>query len=261
MQSENSKTTILSQLALGQLLASRSEDPKTEQISAIIDEAIVKKNAAQPRRAYIGASSLGEQCSRKIQYRYLNIPIDEDKGFSARTLRIFSLGHVIEDEMAKYIRMAGFDLRTEDKDGKQFGFSVANGEIAGHIDGVICGGPAAISYPCLWESKSANSKKFGEFVRVGVAKANPTYAAQIAIYQAYMDLTENPALFTVFNKDSSEIYYELVPFDAELAQRVSDKAVNILTASKANDMLPRVAQNQDFYLCKMCEFQQTCWKD
>lgn len=259
MESSNSKTTILSQLALGQLHLSRSEDPRAEQISAIIDEAIVVKNATKPRRTYIGASSLGDQCSRKIQYRYLNTPIDEDKGFSARTLRIFSLGHLIEDEMAKYIRMAGFDLRTEDKEGNQFGFSIANGEIAGHIDGVVCGGPVAIGYPCLWESKSANAKKFGEFVRVGVAKANPTYAAQIAIYQAYMDLTEHPALFTVFNKDTSEIYYELVPFDAELAQRISDKAVNILTASKANDILPRVAQNSDFYLCKMCEFHSTCW--
>ena len=70
-----------------------------------------------------------------------------------------------------------------------------------------------MQYPFLWECKSANSKKFSEFVRKGVANANPVYAAQIALYQAYMDLTENPALFTVMNKDTSEIYYELVPFD------------------------------------------------
>ena len=96
---------------------------------------------------------------------------------------------------------------------------------------------------------------------MGVSRASPTYAAQIAIYQAYMDLTENPALFTVMNKNTSEIYYELVPFDAELAQRISDKAANILTASKANDILPRVAQSPDYFACRMCEFQKTCWSD
>lgn len=249
----------MSQLALGQLQASRSSDPRAEQVSALVDAAILADHEKKPRRAYIGASSLGDECSRKIQYRYLDIPIDEDKKFPAKTLRIFALGHVLEDEMVKVLRMAGFDLRTQDSKGKQFGFSIADDQIAGHIDGVICGGPNVIGYPCLWENKTASDKKFNEFVRHGVAKANPVYAAQIAIYQAYMDLTENPALFTVVNKNNSEIYYELVPFDAELAQRISDRAVNILTASKANDILPRIAQTQDYFACRMCEFQKTCW--
>ena len=78
---------------------------------------------------------------------------------------------------------------------------------------------------------------------------------------AYMDLTENPALFTVVNKNTSEIYYELVEFDQQLAQSSSDRAVNILTASKAGDILPRIANSKDFYLCKFCEFRETCWKD
>ena len=43
--------------------------------------------------------------------------------------------------------------------------------------------------------------------------------------------------------------------------RISDKAANILTASKANDILPRVAQSPDYFACRMCEFQKTCWSD
>ena len=103
-------------------------------------------------------------------------------------------------------------------------------------------------------------KKFKEFVRVGVAKANQTYAAQIAVYQAYMDLHENPALFTVMNKNTSEIYYELVPFDKALAQKISDKGVQILTATKSSEMLPRIAHNRDYFSCKWCEFNNTCWE-
>ena len=94
-------------------------------MSAIVDQAILDAEALKPRRAYIGASSLGDECSRKIQYRYLDAPIDPDKKFPPKTLRIFSLGHIIEDEMVKLLRQAGFDLRVQDSKGKQFGFSIA----------------------------------------------------------------------------------------------------------------------------------------
>ena len=259
---QNSKKNTISQQALGLLLAShsRQEDPAVSLIAEAVDKGIVEQNAKRERRKYLGASSIGDECARKIQYRYLNYPQDEGSEFSAQTLRIFEFGHAIEDYAAKWLRDAGFDLRTEDSMGKQFGFSIANDEIRGHIDGVICDGPVAMGYPCLWENKSANDKKFNSFVRHGVAKANPTYATQIALYQAYMELTDNPALFTVVNKNTSEIYYELVPFDAGLAQASSDKAVNILTASKAGDILPRIAQNRDFFLCKFCEYRELCWK-
>ena len=125
------------------------------------------------------------------------------------------------------------------------------------IDGVICGG-VDMGYPCLWENKSANDQKWKAFQRMGVeGKSRLRYSD--ALYQAYMELTEHPALFTVV-MNTSEVYYELVPFDRELAQSASDKAVNILTAAKAGDIL-RIAQTRDFYLCKFCEFRETCWKN
>ncbi len=259
---ENSKKITISQQALGLLHQSPSkEDPIVEHIKAAVDNAIVAGEKKRERRKYIGASSIGDECQRKIQYRYLNYPVDPDKEFSARTLRIFQFGHNIEDYAAKWIRDAGFDLRTEDKMGEQFGFSIADGEIRGHIDGVICDGPVEMGYPLLWENKSSNDKKFRTFVNMGVTKANPTYATQIALYQTYMELTEHPALFSVVNKNTSEIYYELVPYNASLAQQASDRAVNILTAAKSGDILPRIAQSKDFFLCKFCEYRESCWDE
>lgn len=256
---ESLKKNTLSQQAFGRLLQSHSEDPTIEKLRTVVDNAIVEKQKKRERREYIGASSIGDQCSRKIQYRFMNYPVDKEKEFSARTLRIFQFGHEIEDYAAKWIKDAGFDLRTEDSQGEQFGFSIADGKIRGHIDGVLCDGPVKLGYPCLWENKSANDKKFQSFVRLGVEKANSIYATQLAIYQAYMELTEHPALFTVVNKNTSDIYYELVPFNKHLAQEASDKAANILTASEAGVMLPRIAQSQDYYLCKFCDFQSVCW--
>jgi hypothetical protein len=229
-------------------------------VVAELDRAIVEKEGKKEPRKYLGASSLGDPCARKIQYRYMGYKPDEDKGFPANTLRTFNMGHAVEDMMVMYFRDAGFDLRTiSAKKDEQFGFSVADGEIRGHIDGVICGGPLPLNYPMLWECKSANDKKFKEFVNKGVAEANPVYAAQVALYQTYMQLDENPCMFTVLNKNTSEVYIEFVPYNKALAQEVSDKAVSILKASKAKDILPRVAQNDDYFLCRFCEFYNTCW--
>ena len=76
-----------------------------------------------------------------------------------------------------------------------------------------------------------------------------------------MELTDNPCLFTVINKNTSEIFYELVPFNQDLAQYASDRAVDILKATKQNEMLPRIAQNRDVFDCKWCQFADTCWSD
>jgi hypothetical protein len=95
-----------------------------------------------------------------------------------------------------------------------------------------------MAVPALWECKSANAKNWREIAKHGVTKAKPVYAAQIALYQAYLGLTEAPALFTAINKDTCEIWHELVPFDAALAQSASDKAVTILRACDAGELLP-----------------------
>jgi hypothetical protein len=248
-------------MALNETRTGGSRSELCDAIVAELDRGIIEKNKKERTRTYLGASSLGDPCARKIQYRYMGFDPDEDKGFPGKTLRTFSLGHAIEDLMVMMFRDAGFDLRvSKSMNDEQFGFSIADGEIRGHIDGVICGGPLNMPYPMLWECKSANDKKFKEFVNKGVAEANPVYAAQVALYQTYMDLADNPCVFTVLNKNTSEVYIELVPYNKKLAQDVSDKAVLILEASKAEDILPRIAQNEDFYMCKWCEFHKTCWE-
>ena len=51
-----------------------------------------------------------------------------------------------------------------------------------------------------------------------------------------------------------------IPFDAELAQRMSDKAVNILKASAADELMPRLSNDQNYYECKICCYQNRCWE-
>ena len=69
----------------------------------------------------------------------------------------------------------------------------------------------------------------------------------------------NPALFTAINKDTAELHHELIPFDGELAQRMSDRAVRILQATDAGELLPRIARDRDFHECRMCPWSNRCW--
>ena len=197
-----------------------------DEINALIDAALEMENGTRVRRDYLGGSRLGDPCTRRLQYEFLDAPRDPGTGFQGQTLRIFAVGHVFEDLAIAWLRRAGVDVRTRDRAGEQFGFSVAGGRVQGHIDGVVVAVPqqaqTLVTVPALWECKSANARNWKEIVRRGVAAAKPVYAAQIALYQAYMGLTEAPALFTAVNKDTCELHHELVPFDAALAQAASD---------------------------------------
>lgn len=116
----------------------------------------------------------------------------------------------------------------------------------------------------LWECKALNNKSWKDTQKRGLVLSKPVYAAQIAIYQAYLDgavpsVASNPALFTAINKDTAELYIELLPFDAALAQKMSDRAVNILQACDAHELLPRIANDSAHHVCTMCAWQDRCW--
>ncbi len=73
-------------------------------------------------------------------------------------------------------------------------------------------------------------------------------------------ICQNPALFTAINKDTAELYFELVPFDAALAQKASDRAVNILKASEAGEHLPRHTADPEHFECRFCAYRTRCWE-
>jgi hypothetical protein len=51
-----------------------------------------------------------------------------------------------------------------------------------------------------------------------------------------------------------------VPFDAAEAQRLSDRAVDVLRAAEARELPPRIAAQADFYLCRVCPYAARCWE-
>jgi hypothetical protein len=204
-----------------------------------------------------------------LQFEYAQAPKDEGRNFSGKLLRIFAAGHLFEDLAIKWLRLSRFELFTtkgNKPNGEQFGFETAGGRIQGHVDGIFTSGPDDLSmgYPALWECKSMNNKSWKDTAKRGIAISKPVYAAQIAVYQAYMEpqvagISTNPALFTAINKDTAEIYHELVPFDGAMAQKMSDKGVRIIQATEAGELLPRISRESTHFECKMCSYQDRCW--
>ena len=228
-------------------------------LQELVDQGLQGERDATPARAYLGASRLGASCERQLQYEYAQAPVDHGKGFSGRLLRIFERGHRTEDMVIRWLRLAGFNLKTEDTNGRQFGFSVAGGRLRGHVDGVLVGGPEGFDFPALWENKCLGAKSWRDVEKRKLTASKPIYAAQIALYQSYLELHENPALFTAVNADTMEIYAELIPFDAGLAQRMSDRAARVITASEAGDLLPRSFTDSTHFECKFCAWADRCW--
>jgi hypothetical protein len=228
-----------------------------------IDAAMQAENAAQEPRNYIGASRLGEECLRKLGYEFHRAPKDEGREFKGRTLRIFERGHTGEEAMIRRLKLAGFTMVTERQDGGQIGFATANGKIAGHLDGVVTGGPdniggAPMRYPALWENKVLGEKSFSDLVKKGVRASKPVYFAQMQLYMAYLDLADNPGLFTAENGNTGEIYAELVAFDRAAAQEASDKGVRVVTSANPEE-LPRVTGRSTDFRCKFCDYFARCW--
>ena len=231
----------------------------TAWINAHVDGVLVDRNRQQRPRDYLGGSRVGEDCARKLVYEVTHTPKDPGGEFDAGILRIFEAGHQFEAMTIGWLRSAGFDLRDRGADGGQFGFSVAGGRLRGHADGVIVAGPdVGIRWPALFEHKALGSKSWNDLVKRGLRQSKPVYFAQVQLYMAYLDL--DVALLTALNRDTLVLHHEVVPFDPTEAQRLSDRAVDILRAAAAGELPPRIAASADFYLCRFCPYATRCWE-
>ena len=104
-----------------------------------------------------------------------------------------------------------------------------------------------------------NAKNWRAIERDGLEKTFPQYAAQVALYQAYLEIT-NPALFTAVNADTCERLHFFVPFNTERAQAWSDRAVTIIEATRAGELLPRAFDDPQDWHCQLCSHKERCWR-
>ena len=48
--------------------------------------------------------------------------------------------------------------------------------------------------------------------------------------------------------------------NAALAQRMTDRAVKVISATEAGELLPRGFNDPTHFECRMCAWQDRCWR-
>jgi hypothetical protein len=224
-----------------------------ESVNVAVNDLIERGSPARKNtRQYLGASSIGSECLRQVQFDWM-----VDGKFNVQTMDRFERGHFFEQRSRDHLEHAGIKFRPK---GDGDSFTTADGQFRGHCDGIIDGGPEipGLVYPALWEHKCLIESGFKKVERDGLEKAYPHYAIQIWIYQAYLDLT-NDALVTIVNANSCQRLHFLLKFDPVRAQLWSDRAAMIIKATRAGELLPRVTENPNDYRCKnFCSHLERC---
>lgn len=218
----------------------------TDKLHEMVDQAILRENKSS--RNYLGTSSLGESCDRALWYSY-HTPKQTD---DPQTLRKFNVGHALEPVVLKWLQDAGLQVWTSDSNGNQFGFE--DGIIQGHIDAVIRGIPGDEDTAYLGEVKTANQFNFKAFVKEGIGH-NEKYLVQVHVYMHKMKLKK--CLFIVVNKDSQELYFEVINYDEFVAATALQRGFTIAESSEVPD---RKYATKSYFRCKMCTYYKECWE-
>ena len=227
-------------------------EPFNVEINAWIERSLKAEN--RDARGYLGASSAGGECLRRIQFDWLCPP-----AVTAHTARIFDRGHDAEATMHEQLMKAGFVFAPREA----LGFVLFD-YFAGHADGIIIAGPSLpgifLPLPCLWECKCLGQKSFRAIARDGLTKAFPEYQTQISLYQMHLGKL-NPAWYTVINANTCEALHFPIPFDPERAERATERIKEVIETTKAGVLMPRGFKDPSDWRCqRSCGHVERCWK-
>ncbi len=207
-----------------------------------IDRSIIEYYNSETPRWHLGMSQIGKKDSRYLWLKFRwSLPGD----LSARVIRILNIGNLIEDEVIRLLRNAGYTLLDRDKLGKQFKTSSIGGHFSGSCDGIITGTPVGDSGPYVFECKSARNKRFKQFKKNGVKETSDEYYAQL---QCYMKKFEcDNSLFVMYNKDTSELYTEIIEIDHGYYHEAESRAFSIISS---NSPPASIYPNRSWYEAK-----------
>lgn len=204
-----------------------------------------------PFRSHLGASIIGRECSREIWYsfRWAVRP-----NFIGRMLRLFNRGHLEEARFVAMLMASGHKVKQYDENGKQFRISFAHGQGGGSTDGLVQG---VIELPpdteALGEFKTHNDKSFTKLEKEGVRDSKFEHYVQTNIYMKKKGLPS--ALYLAVNKDTDELYGEILTLDTEIAEKFMDRGEQIINAYEPP---AKINESNGFWKCTYCDKKEVC---
>jgi len=203
-------------------------------------------------RSHMGASYIGNPCVRQIWYKFRWFA---DITPPPRLLRLFNRGHLEEGRMQALLDTIGCELFLSDTEDKQYGFEILNGLIGGSCDGVALHVPdVPKGEHCLIEFKTSNAKRFAALTKNGLVNEQLTHYVQMIVYMFKLDLKFG--LYLVTNKDTDELYGEILEANDELAESFLERAEQIV---RCVDVVPaRINESPGWFLCRCCDYKNVC---
>jgi len=210
------------------------------------------RSGAEKPRQYLGASGLMHECARSVFYQFRKV---SPAVFPGRIKRLFRTGDIEEERVRHELMAIGFEVG-----GDQSRMTAFGGLVKGHTDGFV----RLADMPwLLFECKSCNGKRFKElkrFYRDGVEDVHPLaawkrhYWGQVHIYMQAFRL--DACLYAVVNKDSDDLFFDLIEFDAVEARTARDRALDLL-----GDVPPaRPFKKPRTPTCTYCDAYEPCWE-
>jgi len=226
-----------------------------DQTLSAMNDALVE-NYHNERRGYIGASSIGGSCERRIWNAFHWV---DDDTYSAQSIKAIKDGHYSEKVMAGRLRHTpGVRIWVEDTHGGQFSFK--DGHISGHLDGKIMGVDADPGVLHVWEHKAVNEKKFNMLVKFVVRDESTalyewdqTYFAQAQIYMHYFHIPWH--YLTCCTPGSRDETSVRTSYDPTAANYYRERGHRIV---RANSPPPRISESASWFECKWCPFSGNC---
>jgi len=212
--------------------------------------AIDRYHESLPKRRSrrLGASSLGEECSRRLWYQFRWAKQEQ---FTGRMLRLFRRGQREEETVISDLKSIGCVITNTEKN--QIELQIAP-HIVAYPDGIIESGvPEAPTKPHTLEIKTHSAKSFTKLLKGGIP---PKHYAQMQVAMHGLSVTR--ALYVAVNKDTDELYIERVRYEKEMAEKIIARGQMIVDASEAPI---GISNDSSWYKCKFCPMHDVCFKN
>jgi hypothetical protein len=229
-----------------------------KKIHAALEDARAKQVDAT---GYVRLSSIGK-CQRELWAIKTGVP--DEKPPMGRALMTFDIGTYLEGAVIDWLDSAGYIVDTRDKNDGQLEVSMNDFVGVGHLDGIIQWGRPSDDDWRLLEVKTAKASKFAELIEAGSYRAwNAGYFDQVTAYMGASFANVNipdlrDCLVFVVNKDTSEVYCEMIRFDPERYAELEAKA-RLVVESETIVPRPKEAKTQYCAHCKWCSRNAWCW--
>ncbi len=226
-----------------------------------LDAALEEAQRSSPR-LYLGASSIGENCERRL---WLSFRWAKQGFIEAAGLRRIEDGHRGEKVLADWLRLVpGVDLSTEKEPGVQHSFEDHGGHFRGNCDGLITGLLQSPKKLHVWECKIVNEQKFKKVSSLKISKGEENtlkewdyvYYAQAQVYMHYFKAERH--YMTVGSPGVRDIVSIRTEYSEADAQKFIDKAKRIIFASRPPS---KISTDPAWHECKYCTFHGMCHND